>query len=96
MKTLTESDLDRKHHALDLREAELKRRELALQEFSKQLTTQHERLRALRADLLQQLGGQRRPQPAPRWPSGPRITKMLVDEDEWWLKMLGRHTTRAA
>ena len=96
MTTLSESDLDRRHHALDLREAELTRREAALRDFSTQLTTQHERLRALRADLLQQLGGHRRPQqPAPRWPSGPRITAMLVDEDQWWLKML-RRNARAA
>jgi len=95
MTTLTESDLDRRDHALGLREEELRRRELALEEFSKQLTTQHERLRALRADLLHQLGGQRRPQPAPRWPSGPRLSQMLVDEDEWWLKMLGRTTPAA-
>lgn len=95
MPTLSESDLDRRQHDLDLRDAELSRREAALQDFSKQLTTQHERLRALRADLLEQLGGQRRPQPAPRWPSGPRVTAMLVDEDEWWLKMLGRVTHAA-
>ena len=96
MTTLSESDLDRRHHALDLREAELTRREAALRDFSKQLTTQHERLRALRADLLQQLGGHRRPQqPAPRWPSGPRVTAMLVDEDQWWLKMLGRNARAA-
>ena len=86
---LTESDVERRHHDLDRREAELTRRESALQDFSRQLTTQHERLRALRADLLEQLGGQRRPQPAPRWPSGPRVTATLVDEDEWWVKMLG-------
>lgn len=95
MTTLTETDVERRHHALDLREAELARREAALHDFSKQLTTQHERLRALRADLLAQLGGQSRPQPAPRWPSGPRVTAMLVDENEWWLKMLGRDARAA-
>jgi hypothetical protein len=93
--TLCESDIDRRKHDLDLREAELTRREIALRDFSKQLTTQHERLRALRADLLEQLGGQRRTQPAPRWPSGPRVTAMLVDEDAWWLKMLARKTRAA-
>jgi hypothetical protein len=95
MTTLTESDLERRHHALDLREAEVARRESALSDFSKQLTTQHERLRALRADLLRQLGGQRRSHPAPRWPSGPRVTTMLVDEDEWWSKMLSREARAA-
>jgi hypothetical protein len=95
MPTLSESELDRRHHALDVRDAELTRRELALGDFSKQLTTQHERLRALRADLLQQLGGQRRSQPTPRWPSGPRVTATLVDEDQWWLKMLGREARAA-
>jgi hypothetical protein len=91
---ITETDVERRQHALDVREAEVARREAALQDYSKQLTTQHERLRALRADLLAQLGGESRPQPAPRWPSGPRVTTMLVDEDQWWRKMLGR--TRAA
>ena len=95
MPTLTESELDRRQHDLDLRDAELTRRELALGEFSQQLTTQHERLRALRADLLHQLGGQRRTQPPPRWPSGPRVTSTLVDEDKWWLKMLGREARAA-
>lgn len=95
MTTLSESDLDRRRHALDLREAEVARRESALSDFSKQLTTQHERLRALRADLLRQLGGQRASQPAPRWPSGPRITAMLVDENQWWSKMLGRNKSAA-
>jgi hypothetical protein len=26
----------------------------------------------------------------PRWPSGPKINASLVDEDDWWNKMLGR------
>jgi hypothetical protein len=26
----------------------------------------------------------------PRWPSGPKIVASLVDEDDWWNKMLGR------
>jgi len=26
----------------------------------------------------------------PRWPSGPKVVASLVDEGEWWNKMLGR------
>jgi hypothetical protein len=26
----------------------------------------------------------------PRWPSGHKLKATLVDEDEWWSKMLGR------
>jgi hypothetical protein len=26
----------------------------------------------------------------PRWPSGPKIVPALVDEGEWWNKMLGK------
>jgi hypothetical protein len=40
--------------------------------------------------VLEELTKQRRVS-MPRWPSGPKITASLVDEDEWWNKMLGRN-----
>jgi hypothetical protein len=39
--------------------------------------------------VLEELTKQRRVT-LPRWPSGPKIDASLVDEDEWWSKMLGR------
>jgi hypothetical protein len=44
--------------------------------------------------MLQQLGQQR--VALPRWPSGPKFSATLVDEDEWWSKMLGRNLSRQA
>ena len=95
MPSVTQTELDRRQQALDRREAELDRREVAMNDLARQLSTQHDRLRALRADLLQQLGGQRRPQPAPRWPSGAHIAATLIDEDDWWSKMLGNGASRS-
>jgi hypothetical protein len=39
--------------------------------------------------VLEELTKQRRVA-MPRWPSGPKVTASLVDEDDWWNKMLGR------
>jgi hypothetical protein len=50
---------------------------------------QHERLHTLRATVLEELTKQRRVA-LPRWPSGPKVVAALVDEDEWWSKMLGK------
>jgi len=38
--------------------------------------------------VLEELTKQRRVT-LPRWPSGPKAVASLVDEDEWWAKMLG-------
>jgi hypothetical protein len=46
-------------------------------------------LHTLRAIVLDELTKQRRVA-MPRWPSGPKVTASLVDEDDWWNKMLGR------
>jgi hypothetical protein len=69
-------------HAVERREAE--RRDLA-----REIAAQHERLHTLRATVLEELTKQRRVT-MPRWPSGPKIVASLVDEDDWWNKMLGR------
>jgi hypothetical protein len=39
--------------------------------------------------VLDELTKQRRVT-MPRWPSGPKVVATLVDEDEWWSKMLGK------
>lgn len=69
-------------HDVDRREAE--RRELDLA-----IAAQHARLHTVRTTVLRELTRQRRVT-FPRWPSGPKITTSLVDEDEWWSKMLGK------
>jgi anti-sigma factor RsiW len=65
------------------------RRDAERAELARDVQAQHERLHTLRAIVLEELTKQRRVA-MPRWPSGPKITPSLVDEDEWWNKMLGR------
>lgn len=68
--------------------------EVARTELAREITAQQERLHALRASMLQQLGQQR--VALPRWPSGPKLSASLVNEDDWWAKMLGRPLRHAA
>ena len=65
------------------------RREAERRELARDVEAQHERLHTIRAIVLEELTKQRHVS-MPRWPSGPKITASLVDEDEWWNKMLGR------
>jgi hypothetical protein len=65
------------------------RREAERRDLARDVEAQHERLHTLRATVLEELTKQRRVS-MPRWPSGPKVTASLVDEDEWWEKMLGR------
>ena len=65
------------------------RREAERRELARDVEAQHERLHTLRATVLEELTKQRRVT-LPRWPSGPKFAATLVDEDEWWAKMLGR------
>ena len=65
------------------------RREAERRELARDVEAQHERLHTLRSIVLEELTKQRRVA-MPRWPSGPKVTESLVDEDEWWNKMLGR------
>jgi hypothetical protein len=62
-------------------------REVARTDLAREIAAQQERLHALRASMLQQLGNQRGA--PPRWPSGPKIAPALTNEDEWWAKMTG-------
>ena len=66
------------------------RREAERRELARDVEAQHERLHSLRAIVLEELTKQRRVA-MPRWPSGPKVTASLVDENEWWNKMLGRN-----
>jgi hypothetical protein len=70
-------------------EYEIGRREVERNELARDVAAQHERLHTLRAIVLEELTKQRRVA-MPRWPSGPKIAATLVDEDEWWSKMLGK------
>jgi hypothetical protein len=70
-------------------EYDVARRETDRAELARDIAAQRERLHTLRALLLEELTKQRRVS-LPRWPSGPKIVATLVDEDEWWAKMLGR------
>src|SRR5579862_2717055 len=71
-------------------EYSVSRREAERRELARDVEAQHERLHTLRAIVLEELTKQRRVT-MPRWPSGPKIVApTLVDEDEWWNKMLGR------
>ena len=53
----------------------------------REIAEQRERLQAHRISALRYLSEHRR---TPRWPSGPKLMATLVDEDEWWAKMLGK------
>jgi hypothetical protein len=70
-------------------EHDVARRDVERRELARDVKAQHERLHTLRATVLEELTKQRRVT-LPRWPSGPKVTMSLVDEDEWWNKMLGR------
>ena len=70
-------------------EYDVTRREAERRELARDVEAQHERLHTLRATVLEELTKQRRVS-MPRWPSGPKIVASLVDEDDWWSKMLGK------
>jgi hypothetical protein len=70
-------------------EHDVARREAERRELAREIEAQHERLHTLRATVLEELTKQRRVT-LPRWPSGPKVAASLVDEDEWWSKMLGQ------
>ncbi|HLY86602.1 MAG TPA: hypothetical protein VKO84_08865 [Gaiellaceae bacterium] len=70
-------------------EYDIRRRDAEREELARDVAAQHERLHTLRATVLEELTRQRRVS-IPRWPSGPKISAALVDEEEWWSKMLGR------
>ena len=70
-------------------EYDVGRRDAERSELAREIAAQHERLHTLRATVLEELTKQRRVT-LPRWPSGPKVTASLVDEDDWWEKMLGR------
>jgi hypothetical protein len=70
-------------------EHDVVRREVEREELAREIEAQHERLHKVRATVLEELTKQRRVT-LPRWPSGPKVDASLVDEDEWWSKMLGR------
>jgi hypothetical protein len=68
---------------------DMDRREAERADLAREIAAQHERLHSLRSIVLEELTKQRRVS-LPRWPSGPKVVAMHVDEDEWWAKMLGR------
>ncbi|HEY2209612.1 MAG TPA: hypothetical protein VGH26_10020 [Gaiellaceae bacterium] len=70
-------------------EYDVARRDVERAELARDMAAQHERLHTLRATVLEELTKQRRVT-LPRWPSGPKVAVTLVDEDDWWEKMLGR------
>lgn len=71
-------------------EHDVARRDVERQQLAREIAAQHERLHTLRAAVLEELTKQRRVT-LPRWPSGPKVVASLVDEDDWWDKMLGRN-----
>jgi hypothetical protein len=88
MSTTIEEGLSERTTLLEV-EHDVARREVERRELAREIAAQHERLHTLRSTVLEELTKQRRVT-LPRWPSGPKVTATLVDEDEWWEKMLGR------
>jgi hypothetical protein len=70
-------------------EYDVERREAERRDLAREIEAQHARLHTLRSAVLEELTKQRRVT-LPRWPSGPKVTATLVDEEEWWSKMLGK------
>jgi len=89
MSTTIEESVTGRDSLLEV-EYDVNRRESERLELARDVEAQHERLHTLRAIVLEELTKQRRVA-MPRWPSGPKIVASLVDEDDWWNKMLGRH-----
>ena len=87
MSTTIEEAVGRKESLLEV-EYDVGRRDVERSELAREIAAQHERLHSLRATVLEELTKQRRVT-LPRWPSGPKAVASLVDEDEWWAKMLG-------
>jgi hypothetical protein len=88
MSTTIEESVTGRDSLLEV-EYDVTRRESERAELARDVEAQHERLHTLRAIVLEELTKQRRVA-MPRWPSGPKIVASLVDEDDWWNKMLGR------
>jgi len=88
MSTTIEEGLTHRDTLLEV-EHDVERREAERKELAREIAAQHERLHTLRATVLEELTKQRRVT-MPRWPSGPKVVASLVDEDDWWNKMLGR------
>jgi hypothetical protein len=89
MSSTSEESVTHRDSLLEV-EYDVTRREAERRELARDVEAQHERLHTLRAIVLEELTKQRRVT-MPRWPSGPKVSPSLVDEDEWWNKMLGRN-----
>ena len=89
MSTTIEESVTGRDSLLEV-EYDVNRRDSERAELARDVEAQHERLHTLRAIVLEELTKQRRVA-MPRWPSGPKIVASLVDEDDWWNKMLGRN-----
>jgi hypothetical protein len=88
MSTTIEESLTRRDSLLEV-EHDVALRDVERRELAREIEAQHERLHTLRATVLEELTKQRRVT-LPRWPSGPKVGATLVDENEWWSKMLGK------
>ena len=88
MSSIIEKGLVSSGSLLGVGEHDLARSDESASDLATEIAAQQERLHTLRRSVLQQLGEQRRG--LPRWPSGPKFVPTLVDEGEWWAKMLGR------
>ena len=89
MSSTIEESLSHRDSLLEV-EYDVARRETERAELARDVEAQHERLHTLRATVLEELTKQRRVT-MPRWPSGPKVVASLVDEDDWWNKMLGKN-----
>jgi acetyl-CoA carboxylase alpha subunit len=88
MSITVEEGLSHRDSLLEV-EYDVARREAERRDLAREIEAQHERLHTLRTTVLEELTKQRRVT-LPRWPSGPKTVATLVDEGEWWDKMLGK------
>ena len=86
--TIEVQELSHRDSLLEV-EYDVARRETERSDLAREIAAHDAKLHTLRAAVLEELTKQRRVT-LPRWPSGPKVDASLVDEDEWWSKMLGK------
>lgn len=96
MSSLHQNPLDGRQQAVELGEREQDSRVADLTVLANELSAERERLRALRAELLERLDGQSDQVVRQRASTEPRPDANPLNEHDWWARVLGGRKTRTA